>query len=170
MKLTRIKRKLIFILFGICLEYFKLKKLQLSYFQRVEVLICTRGGNRTNILGFSLIIFLLKKIIICSVLKMTLWYISCSLPKTNISTLKTSFSANFQQIKNQQFQKVLECTGFISDLDWIQTSNLLSRNQVRYSVAPRGHLIFSLTGCKYISFYIYHKIKNTLLNGFKKLN
>ncbi len=25
-----------------------------------------------------------------------------------------------------------------SDLDWIQTSNLLSRNQVRYSVAPRG--------------------------------
>ncbi len=28
--------------------------------------------------------------------------------------------------------------GFISDLGWIQTSNLLSRNQVRYSVAPRG--------------------------------
>lgn len=27
---------------------------------------------------------------------------------------------------------------FLSDLDWIQTSNLLSRNQVRYSVAPRG--------------------------------
>ncbi len=27
----------------------------------------------------------------------------------------------------------------IGDLDWIQTSNLLSRNQVRYSVAPRGH-------------------------------
>jgi hypothetical protein len=27
-----------------------------------------------------------------------------------------------------------------SDLDWIQTSNLLSRNQVRYSVAPRGLL------------------------------
>ena len=24
------------------------------------------------------------------------------------------------------------------DLDWIQTSNLLSRNQMRYSVAPRG--------------------------------
>ena len=32
-----------------------------------------------------------------------------------------------------------------SDLDWIQTSNLLSRNQVRYSVAPRG--LFK--GCKY---------------------
>jgi hypothetical protein len=29
------------------------------------------------------------------------------------------------------------------DLDWIQTSNLLSRNQVRYSVAPQG-LITSL--------------------------
>lgn len=27
----------------------------------------------------------------------------------------------------------------ICDLDWIQTSNLLSRNQVRYSVAPQGH-------------------------------
>ena len=27
---------------------------------------------------------------------------------------------------------------FIRDLDWIQTSNLLSRNQMRYSVAPRG--------------------------------
>ena len=27
---------------------------------------------------------------------------------------------------------------FWSDLDWIQTSNLLSRNQVRYSVAPQG--------------------------------
>ena len=26
----------------------------------------------------------------------------------------------------------------LSDLDWIQTSNLLSRNQMRYSVAPRG--------------------------------
>jgi hypothetical protein len=25
-----------------------------------------------------------------------------------------------------------------SDLDWIQTSNLLSRNEMRYSVAPRG--------------------------------
>ena len=25
----------------------------------------------------------------------------------------------------------------IRDLDWIQTSNLLSRNQMRYSVAPR---------------------------------
>lgn len=31
------------------------------------------------------------------------------------------------------------CLGFfLSDLDWIQTSNLLSRNQVRYSVAPQG--------------------------------
>ncbi len=29
------------------------------------------------------------------------------------------------------------------DLDWIQTSNLLSRNQVRYSIAPRGHFEFA---------------------------
>jgi hypothetical protein len=27
---------------------------------------------------------------------------------------------------------------FLCDHGWIQTSNLLSRNQVRYSVAPRG--------------------------------
>ena len=33
---------------------------------------------------------------------------------------------------------------FIRDLDWIQTSNLLSRNQMRYSIAPRGHTIFHL--------------------------
>jgi hypothetical protein len=32
-----------------------------------------------------------------------------------------------------------------SDRGWIQTSNLLSRNQVRYSVAPRGHFCV----CKY---------------------
>ena len=33
----------------------------------------------------------------------------------------------------------------IRDLDWIQTSNLLSRNQMRYSVAPRSRFC----GCKY---------------------
>ena len=32
----------------------------------------------------------------------------------------------------------MEGTGFISDHAKIQTWNLLSRNQVRYSVAPRG--------------------------------
>ncbi len=31
------------------------------------------------------------------------------------------------------------------DLDWIQTSNLLSRNQVRYSVAPQGHFAYLFT-------------------------
>jgi hypothetical protein len=34
---------------------------------------------------------------------------------------------------------------FGCDLDWIQTSNLLSRNQVRYSVAPRGHFAYLFT-------------------------
>ena len=34
--------------------------------------------------------------------------------------------------------------GAFRDLDWIQTSNLLSRNQVRYSVAPRGLLLFTI--------------------------
>ena len=46
---------------------------------------------------------------------------------------------NFLQIKkNQHSQKSFESIGFSSDLDRIQTCNLLSRNQVRYSVAPRG--------------------------------
>ena len=50
-------------------------------------------------------------------------------------------------------------TELFSDLDWIQTSNLLSRNEMRYSVAPRGHfaklnkyinVYFQLVcGCKY---------------------
>ena len=35
--------------------------------------------------------------------------------------------------------KTIVLTFFGGDLDWIQTSNLLSRNQVRYSVAPQGH-------------------------------
>jgi hypothetical protein len=39
-------------------------------------------------------------------------------------------------IKN--IKKPQRLLGF-GDLDWIQTSNLLSRNQVRYSVAPQGH-------------------------------
>ena len=74
-------------------------------------------------------------------------------------------------IKTNKPCKFYDLQGFVfCDLDWIQTSNLLSRNQVRYSVAPRGLLKFPLTGCKYISFYIYHKIKSTILNGFKKLN
>lgn len=33
---------------------------------------------------------------------------------------------------------MLESTGYTSDHDRIQTCNLLSRNQVRYSVAPHG--------------------------------
>jgi hypothetical protein len=41
-------------------------------------------------------------------------------------------------MKKPVFSKALKSTGFTSDLDWIQTSNLLSRNQVRYSIAPRG--------------------------------
>ena len=43
---------------------------------------------------------------------------------------------------------------FICDLDRIQTCNLLSRNQMRYSVAPRGLLLPCFgKGCKYISFF-----------------
>jgi hypothetical protein len=38
----------------------------------------------------------------------------------------------------QKSADIYQRFSFLSDLDWIQTSNLLSRNQVRYSVAPRG--------------------------------
>ena len=41
---------------------------------------------------------------------------------------------------------------FIRDLGRIQTCNLLSRNQMRYSVAPRG----LLKGCKYSAFIKKH--------------
>ena len=34
--------------------------------------------------------------------------------------------------------KIVKLTMLFCDLDKIQTCNLLSRNQVRYSVAPRG--------------------------------
>jgi hypothetical protein len=42
------------------------------------------------------------------------------------------------QIPNKKSPRFRVGFSFLSDLDWIQTSNLLSRNQVRYSVAPRG--------------------------------
>ena len=45
-------------------------------------------------------------------------------------------------------QAVLMLAFLFSDLDRIQTCNLLSRNQMRYSVAPRG----LIKGCKYITF------------------
>ncbi len=41
-----------------------------------------------------------------------------------------------------------------SDLDRIQTCNLLSRNQVRYSVAPRG----LFCGCKYMRYINTYQI------------
>ncbi len=46
-------------------------------------------------------------------------------------------SAKFKIKKplNLDFQEIRV---FICDLDRIQTCNLLSRNQMRYSVAPRG--------------------------------
>ena len=54
----------------------------------------------------------------------------------------------------RKIKKTLRDAGFC-DLDWIQTSNLLSRNQVRYSVAPRG--LFKV--CKYNTIYFLSKMK-----------
>ena len=58
----------------------------------------------------------------------------------------------------RKIKKTLQIQGF-GDLDWIQTSNLLSRNQVRYSVAPRSR--FSV--CKYNNFYSFLKMKTYFL-------
>ena len=49
---------------------------------------------------------------------------------------KLSFE-NKKDIKQKKQAKYFACF-FIGDLDRIQTCNLLSRNQMRYSVAPRG--------------------------------
>ena len=48
-------------------------------------------------------------------------------------------SKGFKRIKKRDNSKKNEFVPS-SDLDRIQTCNLLSRNQVRYSVAPRGLL------------------------------
>jgi hypothetical protein len=45
---------------------------------------------------------------------------------------------------------------FPSDLDRIQTYNLLSRNQVRYSVAPRG--LFAVANIT-----LYYDLQNKML-------
>jgi hypothetical protein len=45
---------------------------------------------------------------------------------------------NVIKSKNAIIKIVDNCV--FCDLDWIQTSNLLSRNQVRYSVAPQGRI------------------------------
>ncbi len=51
----------------------------------------------------------------------------------------------------------------VSDLDRIQTCNLLSRNQMRYSVAPRGRCLMV---CKYNTFLLSLKdeTKNFTIN------
>jgi hypothetical protein len=53
--------------------------------------------------------------------------------------------AYFGLCKNKKSRNQCDFGILICDLDWIQTSNLLSRNQMRYSVAPRGHLAFGLS-------------------------
>jgi hypothetical protein len=62
-------------------------------------------------------------------------------------------------MKNKKDLQFLESLIIISDLDWIQTSNLLSRNQVRYSVAPRGRFLVGAN--------IIHLLKNNQTIYFK---
>ena len=58
------------------------------------------------------------------------------------------FLSNLRSCSNKKALIYYECFSFLSDLDRIQTCNLLSRNQMRYSVAPRG----LFCGCKYSIF------------------
>ena len=59
--------------------------------------------------------------------------------------------------RNLVYQVFRDCR---SDLDWIQTSNLLSRNQMRYSVAPRGLVAGANIGKN--GRYPNRKLKNNL--------
>lgn len=52
------------------------------------------------------------------------------------------------------------------DLDRIQTCNLLSRNQMRYSVAPRGPFLFSVAKVQLI-FELPNKKTIFYLRNFK---
>ena len=52
---------------------------------------------------------------------------------------------------------------FIRDLDRIQTCNLLSRNQMRYSVAPRGRFYGQ-------QIYFFFSEMKKLLNTYLRVN
>ena len=56
--------------------------------------------------------------------------------RTVLISKKYEYSVN---IENKKRFQSLETSVDTSDLARIQTWNLLSRNQVRYSVAPQGH-------------------------------
>ena len=62
--------------------------------------------------------------------------------------IKVAESSNGKNIIQSTIKKALTFVRAFSDLDRIQTCNLLSRNQMRYSVAPRGHCCFCFTGAK----------------------
>ena len=55
--------------------------------------------------------------------------------------IKVAESSNGKNIIQSTIKKALTFVRAFSDLDRIQTCNLLSRNQMRYSVAPRGLLL-----------------------------
>lgn len=63
--------------------------------------------------------------------------------KSALSGLSSSFLTTRLENPIKQKKSKITCSfslfiEFIRDLDRIQTCNLLSRNQMRYSVAPRG--------------------------------
>ena len=67
--------------------------------------------------------------------------------------IKVAESSNGKNIIQSTIKKALTFVRAFSDLDRIQTCNLLSRNQMRYSVAPRGHCSISYYGCKDTTFF-----------------
>ena len=81
---------------------------------------------------------------------------------TKVTTLIrfTKWDENILKMKKPVFPKSLGSTGFACDLGRIQTFNLLSRNQVHYSVMLRGliadaniELYYNVT--KYILVFLF---------------
>ena len=69
--------------------------------------------------------------------------------------IKVAESSNGKNIIQSTIKKALTFVRAFSDLDRIQTCNLLSRNQMRYSVAPRGQCCFVLRVQRYNLFFNY---------------
>ena len=80
--------------------------------------------------------------------------------------IKVAESSNGKNIIQSTIKKALTKVRAFSDLDRIQTCNLLSRNQMRYSVAPRGQCCSLFTGAKVQHFLKPANFLTTFFNYF----
>ena len=76
--------------------------------------------------------------------------------------IKVAESSNGKNIIQSTIKKALTFVRAFSDLDRIQTCNLLSRNQMRYSVAPRGLIV--ITGAKVQLFFDFASVFSIFLH------